>query len=181
MLPGPTSFHDTVLSGSSVQSNLSIRKFYECMIPAMASPGQESESLNNQFLVDSRPAMIHTARPGGYLDYFNKRWLECLGVIMYDVSQWKCRAFVPEVEGIVAKWRACLATGEKFGDGTRLRGADGEYRWKLHCKVPLRDGRGNNLHFKDLVDRFRANNRTHASTTCDSARALRFDSLWRDQ
>jgi hypothetical protein len=51
------------------------------MIRAMASPGQESESLNSQFLVDSMPAMIHTARPDGYLDYFNKRWLEYLGVI----------------------------------------------------------------------------------------------------
>jgi hypothetical protein len=86
------------------------------MIRTMASSGQESESLNSQFLVDSMPAMIHTARPDGYLDYFNKRWLECLGVIMYDVSQWKCRASVHrEVERIVAKWRACLATGEKFG------------------------------------------------------------------
>jgi hypothetical protein len=73
----------------------------------MASPGQKSESLNSQFLVDSMPAMIHTARPDGYLDYFNKRWLEYLGVIMCDVSRWKCRAFVHrEVEGIVAKWVA---------------------------------------------------------------------------
>jgi DNA-binding NtrC family response regulator len=43
----------------------------------------------------------------------------------------------------VAKGRACLATGEKFGYESRVRGADGEYRWKLHCKVPLRDRRGN--------------------------------------
>ena len=122
------------------------------MIRTMALPGQESESLNSQFLVDSMPAMIHTTRPDGYFDYFNKRWLEHLGVIMYDVSQWKRRALVHrEVEGIVAKWRACLATGEKFGYETRVRGADGEYRWKLHCKVPLRYGRRNNFHVK--VDR----------------------------
>src|SRR5260370_35711479 len=30
------------------------------MIPAMASPGQESESLNVQFLVDSMLARVHT-------------------------------------------------------------------------------------------------------------------------
>ena len=148
----------------------------------MALPGQESESLNSQFLVEAMRAMIHTARPDGYLDYFNKRWLEYLGVIMYDVSQWKCRAFVHrEVEGIVTKWRACLATVEKFGYETRVHGADVEYRWKLDCKVPLRDGRGNNLHVKDLVDRFRANDRTHAVTNCDPVRALKFDSLWRDR
>jgi PAS domain-containing protein len=147
----------------------------------MASPGQESESLISHFLVDSTPAMIHAARPDGYLDYFNKRWLEYLGVIMYDVSQWNGRAFVHrEVEGLVAKGRACLATREKFGYEIRVR-ADGEYRWKLHCKVPLRDGRDNNFHSKDLVDRFRANDRTHAVTNCDPARALKFDSLWRDR
>jgi PAS domain-containing protein len=156
--------------------------FSGCMIRTMASPGQKSESLNSQFLLDSMPAMIHTVRPDGYLDYLDKRWLEYLGVIMYDVSRWKCRAFVHrEVEGIVDKWRACLATGEKFGYETRVRGADGEYRWKLHCKVPLRDERGNNFHVKDLVDRFRADDRTHAVTNCDPARALKSDSLWRDR
>jgi PAS domain-containing protein len=148
----------------------------------MASSGQESESLNSQFLVDSMSVMIHAARPGGYLDYFNELWLEYLGVIRHDVSQWKCRAFVHrEVEGIVAKCRACLATREKFGYETRLRGADGEYRWNLHCKVPLRDGRGNNVHVEDLVDGFRANDRTHAFTNFDPARAFKFDSLRRDQ
>jgi hypothetical protein len=69
----------------------------------------------------------------------------------------------------------------KTGYETRVRGADGEYRWKLHCKVPLRDGRGNNFHVKDLVERFRANDRTHAITSCDPERALKFDSLWRDR
>jgi PAS domain-containing protein len=147
------------------------------MIRTMALPGQESESLNSQFLLDSMPAMIHTARPDGCLDYFNKRWLEYLGG-MYDVSPRKCRAFVHrEVEEIVAKGRACLATGEKFGYETRGRGADGEYRWKLHCKVPLRDGRGDNFRVIDPVDRFRANERTYAVTNCDPARALKFDSL----
>jgi len=62
------------------------------MIRTMALLGQESESLNSQFLVESMRAMIHTAWPDGYLDYFNKRWLEWLGVIMYDASRWKCSA-----------------------------------------------------------------------------------------
>ena len=158
--------------------------FSGCMIRAMASPGQESESLNSQFLVDSMLAMIHTARPDGHLDYFNKRWLAYLGVIIYDVSQWKCRAFSPrEVEGIVAKWGACLATEEKFGYETRARGADGEYRWKLHCKVPLRDGRANNFHVKDLVDRFRANDQTHAVRNAIRREPLnltRFDAIGRN-
>jgi hypothetical protein len=35
-----------------------------------------SERLNAQLLVDPIPALIHTARPDGYLDYFNKPWPE---------------------------------------------------------------------------------------------------------
>jgi len=115
------------------------------MMRAMASPRQESESLDVQVLVDSIPALIHTARPDGYLDYFNKPWLEYLGVTLDKVAGWNWTAFVhPEdVEGILTKWRACLATGDIFEYETRVRRANGEYRWMFHRKVPLRDANGN--------------------------------------
>jgi PAS domain S-box-containing protein len=112
---------------------------------AMASAGQQPESFNIQLLVDSIPALIHTARPDGYLDYFNKPWLEYLGATLEQVSGWNWRAFIhPEdVEGIVAQWVACLGSGEVFEYETRVRRADGEYRWMFHRKVPLRDESGN--------------------------------------
>jgi len=111
----------------------------------MASAEQQPDSLNIQLLVDSIPALIHTGRPDGYLDYFNKRWLEYYGVTLDKVAGWNWTAYVhpDDVDGIVAKWRACLATGEIFEYETRVRRADGEYRWMFHCKVPLRDGGGN--------------------------------------
>jgi PAS domain S-box-containing protein len=114
-------------------------------MPAMAFPKRESESLNIQLLVDSIPALIHTSLPDGYLDYFNKPWLEYLGAALEQVSGWNWTAFIhPEdLDGIVAKWRACLATGEIFEYETRVRRADGEYRWMFHRKVPLRDERAN--------------------------------------
>jgi len=114
-------------------------------MPAMASSRPESEPLNIQLLVDSIPALIHTSRPDGYLDYFNKPWLEYLGVTLDKVAGWNWTTFIhPEdVEGIVAKWRASLATGELFEYETRVRRADGEYRWMIHRKVPLRDAGGN--------------------------------------
>jgi PAS domain S-box-containing protein len=112
---------------------------------AMDSPGQGSELLNAQLLIDSIPGLIHTATPDGYLDYFNKPWLEYLGVTLDKVTGWNWTAFVhPEdVEGMVAKWRACLATGEIFECETRVRSANGQYRWMFHRKVPLRDANGN--------------------------------------
>jgi PAS domain S-box-containing protein len=117
------------------------------MMPAMASSGHGSERMSAQLLVDSIPALIHTSRPDGYLDYFNKPWLEYLGVTLDKVTGWNWTAFVhhEDVEGIVAKWRACLATGETFEYETRVRRADGEYRWMFHRKVPLRDANGDIL------------------------------------
>jgi PAS domain S-box-containing protein len=114
-------------------------------MPVMASSGHQHESLNIHLLVDSIPALIHTARPDGYLDYFNKPWLEYLGVTLDKVAGWNWTAVIhPEdVEGIVARWRACLATGEVFEYETRVRSANGEYRWMLHRKVALRDPNGN--------------------------------------
>src|SRR6202045_905429 len=115
------------------------------MMRAMPSPRRESDSLNSQVLVDSIPALIHTARPDGYIDYFNKPWLEYLGVTLDKMTGWNWTAFIhPEdVEGILAKWRACLASGEIFEYETRVRSANGEYRWMFHRKVPLRDANGN--------------------------------------
>jgi PAS domain S-box-containing protein len=114
-------------------------------MPAMASSSPESERLNIQLLVDSIPALIHTSRPDGFLDYFNKPWLEYLGVTLDQMAGWNWTAYIhPEdVDGIVARWRASLATGEIFEYEARVRRANGEYRWMYHRKVPLRDADGN--------------------------------------
>src|ERR1700735_815714 len=119
--------------------------FSGCMIPIMAPARQPPGSLNIQLLVDSIPALIHTGRPDGHLDYFNKPWLEYLGVSLDQVTGWNWTAFIhPEdLDGIVTKWRGSLATGEIFEYETRVRRANGEYRGMLHRKVPLRAADGN--------------------------------------
>src|SRR6266576_4312924 len=110
----------------------------------MSSQGDEFAPAELQLLIDSIPALIHTSLPDGYLDYFNQRWLEYVGVPLEDVQGWKWRASIhpDDVAGIVDKWRACLASGEIFEYEARVRRADGEYRWMVHRKVPLRDEHG---------------------------------------
>src|SRR5580700_239219 len=115
------------------------------MMRGMSSQQWEFDSVDVQVLVDSIPALIHTARPDGYLDYFNKRWLVYLGVPLDKVAGWNWTAFIhpEELEGILTKWRASLATGEIFEYETRVRRSNGDYRWMFHRKVPLRDTNGN--------------------------------------
>jgi formate hydrogenlyase transcriptional activator len=95
--------------------------------------------------VDTTPAFIHTARPDGYIDYFNRGWLDFFGKPLEDVCGWRWTETVhPEdVAAIVQKWHGALASGEPFEIEARVRRADGSYRALLHRKLPLRDEHGN--------------------------------------
>ncbi|MEY2562219.1 MAG: hypothetical protein QOH88_412 [Verrucomicrobiota bacterium] len=113
-------------------------------------------------VIDTTPALIHTGRPDGYLDYFNQRWLEYVGISLDKIKGWAWTNVIhPEdVEGMVNEWRAVIASGEPFRYEARVRRADGEYRWMLHHKVPLRDEQGNIVKWYgssiDIEDRKRA-------------------------
>ena len=112
--------------------------------------------------VDTTPAYIHTARPDGYLDYFNRGWLDFLGKSLEEVCGWRWTESVhPEdVAGLVQKWHAALASGEPFEAEARVRCADGTYHALLHRKVPLHDEHGNIVKWfgssSDIEDRKRA-------------------------
>jgi len=75
-----------------------------------------------RLVIDTTPTPIHTARPDGYIDYFNKAWLEFFGKSLEDVRGWRWTDVVhPEdVAGIVRKWQDALETGEPFEWETRV-------------------------------------------------------------
>src|ERR1700691_5826678 len=104
-------------------------RFSRCIMRAMVSPRRESEPLDIldiQTLVDSIPSLIHTSRPDGYLDYFNKRWLGYLGVPLDQVACWNGTKSIHRegVDGIVTWWRACLQSGGVFEYETRVLSAN---------------------------------------------------------
>jgi len=122
-----------------------LKEVQSSMMRGMSSPRQESDSLDVQVLVDSIPALIHTGRPDGYLDYFNQRWLQYVGLPLEDLLGWKWTAAIhsEDVESMVNRWRSSIASGEAFLHEARTRRADGEYRWMMHRKVAVRDSAGN--------------------------------------
>ena len=122
-----------------------------------------------RLVIDTVPALIHTGRADGYLDFFNQRWLDYVGLSLDEMSGWKWTAVIhPEdVTTTVEKWRTAVATEEPFVHEARLRRADGEYRWMFLRKVPLRDDRGNIVKWYgssvDIEDRKRAEEELRAS------------------
>jgi PAS domain S-box-containing protein len=126
---------------------------------------REQEIQKLRLVIDTIPALVHSALPDGSIDYFNQSWLSYFGSKLEDVTGWRwtSRVHPDEVEEFVGKWRAALALGKPFEAESRVRRADGEYRWLLHQKSPLRDERGNVIRWYgssiDIEDRKRAQDR----------------------
>ncbi len=122
----------------------------------------DDRDLNLRQVIESAPALIHTGRPDGYLDFFNRTWLDFVGQPMKSLLGWQWTSWIhPEdVESFVQKWRESIASGQRFQGAARVRRADGEYRWMLHHKVALRAGDGGILKWHgssiDIEDRKRA-------------------------
>jgi hypothetical protein len=122
----------------------------------------DDRDLNLRQVIDSAPALIHTARPDGYLDFFNRTWLDFVGQPLKSLLGWKWTSWIhPEdVESFLQKWQESIATGERFEGAARVRRADGEYRWMLHHKLALRARDGGILKWHgssiDIEERKRA-------------------------
>jgi PAS domain S-box-containing protein len=147
------------------KASKSVKEADKNVEPGAASSAQVSGpdlARDLQLLVDSTPALIHTGLPNGDLDFFNRTWLEYVGLPMEELLGWKWTACIhpDDVAGIVEKWRASLASGEPFIHEARVRRADGEHRWMLHQKVAVHDERGQIIKWHgssiDIEDRRRA-------------------------
>jgi PAS domain S-box-containing protein len=122
-----------------------------------------------RLVIDTIPVQVTRARPDGSLDFINHRWLEFLGVSVEMVQDWGWTTVThPEdVDRFLRGWRSAMASGEPFEDETRVRCADGQYRWLLVRAVPLRDDSGNIVNWYaaavDIEDRKRAEEKVRMS------------------
>ena len=120
-----------------------------------------------RLVVDSTPAFIFSARPDGYIDYANQRWLERVGAPLDQIGGWEWTNFIhpADREEHVRRWRTALASGEPAISEARFRCANGEYVWMLHHTVPVRNDRGQIVRWFgssiDIDDRKRAERELH--------------------
>jgi PAS domain S-box-containing protein len=105
----------------------------------------DDQSLFFSQIVDSYPALLHTARPDGYFDFFNQTWLDFTGESLEKLRGlgWTSSIHPEDVEVFVRNMRESFAMGKPFQVTSRVRRADGVYRWMLHLKVPAFDRDGN--------------------------------------
>ncbi len=104
----------------------------------------DDQTLRLRQILDSSPALIHTATPDGALDFFNRTWCEFVGKPVEELYGWKWTSCVhpDDIEMLLEKWRESIATGNPLEVETRVLRADGEFRWMLHQKIAQRGADG---------------------------------------
>ncbi len=92
-------------------------------------------------MVDSIPTLAWTARPEGFIDWYNARWYEYTGTTPDDMTGWGWQSVHdPETLPLVLeRWLASIATGQPFEMTFPLRGADGRLRPFLTRVSPVTD------------------------------------------
>jgi PAS domain S-box-containing protein len=92
-----------------------------------------------QLIIDTVPVLVLRHRADGIIDYVNEVGRVYSGL---TTTKWNTRTSIithpDDIPRLEAAWDAALVTGESFESEVRLRRADGEYRWFVTRRVPLR-------------------------------------------
>lgn len=105
-----------------------------------------ASELRYRTLIEAVPQIVWTARPDGWITYFNHKSHQTLGGV-WDSDRflglgWKEAIYPDDRERHGRAWEHSLATGEPFQCEHRLIMPDGTARWYLGRAVPLRDAAG---------------------------------------
>ena len=90
-------------------------------------------------IIDTIPVLVLRHRADGIIDFVNEVGRTYSGL---TTTKWTTRTSIithpDDIPRLEAAWDVALVTGESFESEVRLRRADGEYRWFITRRVPLR-------------------------------------------
>jgi PAS domain S-box-containing protein len=95
-------------------------------------------------IIETIPALVWSAAPGGELTYVNRRVLEYTGTTLETLARdgWTNFLHPDDFEPTVIAWSHSVATGQQHEIQYRLRRRDGEFRWFHVLGQPARDSEG---------------------------------------
>ncbi|MGI8509569.1 MAG: response regulator [Gemmatimonadaceae bacterium] len=106
----------------------------------------EEAEANYRQLAEAIPQIVWTARPDGWLDYYNARWFDYTGMTLEQTqgAGWAPVLHPDDVQPCTRLWHVAVTTGAPYEIEYRFRrAADNCYRWHLGRAMPVRDAAGN--------------------------------------
>ena len=101
----------------------------------------ESEARFRQ-LADAMPQIVWTARPDGYVDYYNERWYEFTGTgrFAFGDASWEPILHPQDLQIARDTWYAAVHSGDPYNIECRfLDRRENRWRWFMGRAVPVRD------------------------------------------
>jgi PAS domain S-box-containing protein len=88
--------------------------------------------------------LVASYEPDGSRDFVNQPWRDFTGISQEEAKgkSWSITVHPDDFAAGEREWRASMAAGSSFQMEQRFRRADGEYRWYMSRRVPLRDDHG---------------------------------------
>jgi PAS domain S-box-containing protein len=136
-------------NGRAVQDESGAVLYYEGFTEDITERKLAEEALRRsedhlRLVVDTIPMMAWSLGPDGTVDFLNQRWIDYTGLSLEQFVEEPTRPIHHEdIPRALEKWRTYMAAGEAYENESRLRRADGEFRWFLVRTAPLRDEQGN--------------------------------------
>ncbi|APR77913.1 Signal transduction histidine kinase CheA [Minicystis rosea] len=95
-------------------------------------------------IIDTIPTLAWSARPDGSAMFFNRQWLDYTGLSLEEAQAQRHPSATHPDDAAAARvaWQRLVQSGEAGSFETRLRRADGAYRWFLIRVHPLYDEQG---------------------------------------
>jgi PAS domain S-box-containing protein len=113
-------------------------------------------------IINTIPMLAWSARPDGFCDFLNQRWLDFTGLSAEKACGWGWGETIhpDDAKGLLDSWQVALVTGQLADAEARMRRFDGGYRWFLLRASPLLDESGKIVKWygtnTDIDDRKRA-------------------------
>ena len=110
-------------------------------MPLETSTSSRPSETELRLLADNLPSLCWIADGDGSIGWYNRNWHSYCGSTPEAMSGWGWQSVHdPEVlPDVMARWTACIATGEAFEMTFPLKGADGIFRPFLTRVTPLKD------------------------------------------
>ncbi len=111
-----------------------------------ASPSHLSGPIDPQIrrLAETLPALVWLARPDGFIEYYNQRFLYYLGKTFEEMVGWVWPETLhpDDAERSRIAWETACRTGSEYEIEYRIKRHDGLYRWHRGQAAPFRDEDG---------------------------------------
>ena len=127
----------TVIGASKIARDISERKRAEAALLA-------SEARFRQ-LANSMPQIVWTARPDGYLDYYNERWYEFTGFAgdSFGDNSWEPILHPDDIQRCRETWYGAVQSGKPYEIEYRFKDRrEDRWRWFVGRALPVRDATG---------------------------------------